>query len=120
MFPSHRISPFTSFSYNAIAQCGAEIQPDLYGGVVLVGGSTLFPGMTDRLSRELSVLSPPGVEVKVTVSPKGQDSVWTGGSILASFTNFETQWCSKQEFEETGPGIFRRRASFNSLFLAQS
>ncbi|KAJ8508140.1 hypothetical protein ONZ45_g9552 [Pleurotus djamor] len=94
--------------HSAIVQCDADVQPDLYAGVVLAGGSTMFPGMTDRMSREMNMLSPPGIEAKVAALPKGQDSVWTGGSILASSANFSAQWCLKQEFEEVGPSVVYR------------
>ncbi|XP_004480205.2 actin-related protein T2, partial [Dasypus novemcinctus] len=41
----------------SIAKCDADIQKTLYGEIVLAGGSTLFPGLDDRLLRELEQLA---------------------------------------------------------------
>ena len=36
-------------------------------------------------------------------------SVWIGGSILASLSTFQQMWISKQEYDESGPGIVHRK-----------
>jgi hypothetical protein len=50
-------------SYNSILKCDVDIRRDLYGNVVLSGGTTLFPGIVDRINKELTSLSPSGVKV---------------------------------------------------------
>lgn len=35
-------------TYNSIEKCNADILKDLYGNIVLSGGSTMFPGIADR------------------------------------------------------------------------
>jgi actin-related protein len=36
-----------------------DIRKELYGGIVLTGGTTLFPGLTQRLTKELNKNLPP-------------------------------------------------------------
>ena len=40
--------------------------------------------------------------------PERKYSVWIGGSILASLSTFHNAWCTKQEYDESGPGIVHR------------
>jgi actin, other eukaryote len=45
-------------TYNSIMKCDIDIRKDLYGNVVLSGGSTMFPGISDRMSKEITALAP--------------------------------------------------------------
>ena len=53
-------------------------------------------------------------QVKIVAPPERKYSVWIGGSILASLSTFQNLWCSKQEYDEAGPGIVHR-SKFISL-----
>jgi actin-related protein len=44
--------------YNSIYKCDVDIRKDLWGNVVLAGGSSMFPGLADRMQKELTALSP--------------------------------------------------------------
>lgn len=48
------------------------------------------------------------LKVKIVAPPERKYSVWIGGSILASLSTFQNLWCSKQEYDESGPGIVHR------------
>ena len=50
-------------SYNSIFKCDLDIRRDLYGNVVLSGGTTMFPGIADRMQKELTGLSPSSMKV---------------------------------------------------------
>ena len=95
-------------SYNSIFKCDLDVRRDLYGNVVLSGGTTMFPGIADRMQKELAALSPASMKVKIVAPPERKYSVWIGGSILASLSTFQNLWCSKQEYDEAGPGIVHR------------
>ncbi len=97
--------------YNSIFKCDLDIRRDLYGNVVLSGGTTMFPGIADRMQKELTSLSPSSMKVKIVAPPERKYSVWIGGSILASLSTFQNLWCSKQEYDESGPGIVHRSQS---------
>ena len=43
-------------TYNSIMKCDVDIRKDLYGNIVLSGGTTMFPGIADRMQKELTAL----------------------------------------------------------------
>lgn len=51
------------FSYNSIYKCDLDIRRDLYGNIVLSGGTTMFPGIADRMQKELTALAPSSMKV---------------------------------------------------------
>ncbi|GMQ01795.1 hypothetical protein CsSME_00048307 [Camellia sinensis var. sinensis] len=71
-------------TYNSIMKCDVDIRKDLYGNIVLSGGLTMFPGIADRMSKEITALAPSSMKIKVVAPPERKYSVWIGGSILAS------------------------------------
>lgn len=76
-------------TYNSIMKCDVDIRKDLYGNVVLSGGSTMFPGIADRMSKEITALAPSSMKIKVVAPPERKYSVWIGGSILSSLSTFQ-------------------------------
>ncbi|KAF8176136.1 actin family [Mycena galopus ATCC 62051] len=87
-------------TYNSIQKCDLDVRRELYGNIVL---------SADRMHKELSMLAPPSVKVKVYAPPERKYSVWIGGSILTSLSTFQNLWISKQEYDESGPGIVHRK-----------
>ncbi|KAJ5076456.1 actin [Anaeramoeba ignava] len=67
-------------TYNSIMKCNVDIRKDLYENIVLSGGSTMFPGISDRLQKEITQLAPPNMEVKIIAPPERKYSTWIGGS----------------------------------------
>ncbi|KAL6651657.1 hypothetical protein ACP70R_010582 [Stipagrostis hirtigluma subsp. patula] len=96
-------------TYGSIMKCDVDIRRDLYGNVVLSGGTTMFAGMADRMSREIAALAPASMKVKVVAPPERKYSVWIGGSILASLSTFQQMWISREEYDESGPAIVHRK-----------
>jgi len=96
-------------TYNSIMKCDIDIRKDLYGNVVLSGGTTMFPGIPDRLQKELVNLAPSAMKVKIIAPPERKYSVWIGGSILSSLSTFQKMWISKEEYDESGPQIVHRK-----------
>ena len=78
---------------------------DLYANTVLSGGTTMYPGIADRMQKEITSLAPSTMKIKIIAPPERKYSVWIGGSILASLSTFQEMWISKQEYDECGPGI---------------
>uniref|UniRef100_A0A8C4NGQ9 Actin, beta 1 n=1 Tax=Eptatretus burgeri TaxID=7764 RepID=A0A8C4NGQ9_EPTBU len=85
-------------TYNSIMKCDIDIRKDLYANTVLSGGTTMYPGIADRLQKEM-IIAP----------PERKYSVWIGGSILASLSTFQQMWITKQEYDESGPSIVHRK-----------
>jgi actin beta/gamma 1 len=95
--------------YQTIMKCDVDIRKDLYANIVMSGGSTMFEGIAERLSKEVTALAPPTMKIKVVAPPERKYSVWIGGSILASLSTFQQMWISKQEYDESGPSIVHRK-----------
>merc|ERR1712222_15281 len=95
-------------TYNSIMKCDVDIRKELYGNIVLSGGSTMFPGIADRMSKEITALAPSSIKIKVVAPPERKYSVWIGGSILASLSTFQAMWISREEYDESGPSIVHR------------
>jgi actin beta/gamma 1 len=96
-------------TYNSIMKCDIDIRKDLYANCVLSGGTTMYPGIGDRMQKEITALAPATMKVKVIAPPERKYSVWIGGSILASLSTFQTMWITKEEYDENGPSIVHRK-----------
>ena len=96
-------------TYNSIMKCDVDIRKDLYANTVLSGGTTMFPGIADRMQKEIASLAPSTMKIKIIAPPERKYSVWIGGSILASLSTFQQMWISKQEYDESGPSIVHRK-----------
>ncbi|CAG5129366.1 unnamed protein product [Candidula unifasciata] len=96
-------------TYNSIMKCDVDIWRDLYANIVLSGGTTMFPGMPDRMQKELTALAPGAMKIKVIAPPERKYSVFIGGSILASQSTFHQMWITKEEYDESGPSIVHRK-----------
>merc|ERR1739838_513898 len=68
--------------YNCIQACDIDVRRDLFKNITLSGGSTMFPGINDRLVNEIKVIAP----------NERKFSVWIGGSTLSSLTTFASMW----------------------------
>jgi len=98
-----------NLTYQTVTKCDIDVRRDLYQNIILSGGTTMFPGLTERLTKEVQHLVPGSVKVKVTAPQERKYSVWIGGSVLSSLATFQTMWVTKQEYEETGPSIVHRK-----------
>jgi len=96
-------------TYDSIMKCDVDIRKDLYGNIVLSGGTTMFEGISDRMQKEITDLAPPSMKIKIVAPPERKYSVWIGGSILSSLSTFQQMWISKQEYDESGPAIVHRK-----------
>jgi len=96
-------------TFQTIMKCDVDIRRDLYANIVMSGGTTMFPGIAERMTKELTALAPSNMKIKVVAPPERKYSVWIGGSILASLSTFQQMWISKAEYDESGPSIVHRK-----------
>jgi len=68
----------------------------------------MLPGFAQRMHKEITTLVDPRVRVEITSLPERKYSAWIGGTIQAS-SYFDQIWISKEEDEESGPGIVSRK-----------
>jgi len=92
-------------TFQSIQKCDIDVRRNLYENVVLSGGTTMFPGIGERMTKELTALAPSTMRIKVVAPAERKYSVWIGGSILSSLSTFQQMWISKEEYDVSGPGI---------------
>uniref|UniRef100_A0A667Z4S3 Actin, alpha cardiac muscle 1-like n=1 Tax=Myripristis murdjan TaxID=586833 RepID=A0A667Z4S3_9TELE len=109
LYASGRTTGIHETTYNGIMKCDIDIRKDLYANNVLSGGTTMYPGIGDRMQKEITALAPSTMKIKMIAPPERKYSVWIGGSILASLSTFQAMWISKDEYEEAGPSIVHRK-----------
>ena len=57
-------------TYQTIMKCDVDIRKDLYANIVLSGGTTMFPGIGERMTKELTALAPSTMKIKVVAPPE--------------------------------------------------
>ncbi|CAI9590912.1 unnamed protein product [Staurois parvus] len=67
-------------------RCDIDIRKDLYANNVLSGGTTMYPGIADRMQKEITALAPSTMKIKIIAPPE-----------------------RKQEYDEAGPSIVHRK-----------
>ena len=95
--------------FNSIDKCESEIRRQLFSTIVLSGGSTMFKGMPERIQKEIISLAPSSMKVNVIATAGRKNSVWLGGSIIASLEAFPQMSIEKSEYQEEGPSIVHRK-----------
>lgn len=98
-------------TFDSIMKCDIDVRKDLYQCIVLSGGTSMFRGLPERLTKEVKERAPESMKpnVKVIAVPERKYSVWIGGSILSSISTFDTMWVTKAEYEESGATIVHRK-----------
>jgi centractin len=73
---------------DAIGRTDMDLRKNLFGNIVLSGGTTLTKGFGDRLLTELQRLAVRDMRIKIFAPPERKYSTWIGGSILAGLSTF--------------------------------
>jgi len=96
-------------TFKSIQKCDIDVRRDLFGNIVLSGGTTMYDGLPERLQAEVQALCNTNIKPKVVAPPERKYSVWIGGSILSSLTTFQNQWVTKAEYDEQGAGVVHNK-----------
>ncbi|KAL7747240.1 centractin- actin- protein of the dynactin complex [Sorochytrium milnesiophthora] len=94
---------------DSINKTDLDLRKNLFGNVLLSGGSTLFQGFGDRLLSEMQKLANADTKIKIFAPPERKYSTWIGGSILANLSTFKKMWVSAEEYQED-PDIIHKKA----------
>merc|ERR1712217_363965 len=57
-------------TYNPIMKCDVDIRKDLYANTVMSGGTTMYPGIADRMQKEITALAPSTIKIKIIAPPE--------------------------------------------------
>lgn len=108
--------------FDTIRRSDVNVQKELFGHIVLSGGTTMFPGFSSRLERDLRRLFLDKVlqgdksrlskfPIRVDDPPRRQHMVFLGASILAEAHEQQPTspwWILRQEYEECGASAVHR------------
>ncbi|XP_004685841.1 PREDICTED: actin-related protein T1 [Condylura cristata] len=95
--------------HSSIMKCDTDIQQNLFAEIVLSGGTTLFPGLEERLMKELEQMASRGTPIKITASPNRSFSSWIGASMVTSLSSFKQMWITSVDFKEFGTYVVQRK-----------
>jgi actin-related protein len=93
----------------SIAECDVDTRKSLWENIILTGGSAMFEGYADRFRKEIKALAPTAINARVTTVRNPINAVFNGAAQLAGLPSFKDSWITKEEYEETGPGIIHRK-----------
>ncbi|RAL08790.1 beta-actin [Aspergillus homomorphus CBS 101889] len=97
-----------NYVFDSIMKCEPEIQPQLFGNIVLSGGTAMIRNLPGRFAAEISKLTDHKVNV---YSPQNaRNSVFVGASMLASLPQTRKLFIRKHEYEEYGASILARKS----------
>ncbi|KAM5556445.1 actin-related protein 5 [Rosa sericea] len=85
-----------------------ELEERLTSSIFLTGGSSLFPGMSERLEAGIRMITPCGSPIRVVKALNPTLDAWRGASAYAASPQFPAQTFSKQEYYEKGEDVVRR------------
>ncbi|KAH8687881.1 hypothetical protein BGZ60DRAFT_18604 [Tricladium varicosporioides] len=95
--------------FKAIMKSDPGMRSDMWGNIVLSGGSTMFKGMLERLKGDLGRFDTRGIAINIKAPADRKTLAWRGAAIKASEPGFEAIVVSKDEYEENGASFVHRR-----------
>jgi actin-related protein len=112
--------------HQAISGADPDMRKDLYGKIAVTGGTGGLRGFSDRLLKEIKLLSPDAMHSRIKVHPSHHQgganalfsphsatdlchAAWVGGSILASLGTFQQLWVTKAQYDEQGFTAIERK-----------
>jgi actin-related protein len=84
------------------------LRRDLLENIVISGGSTMFPGIADRVKNDIDTKL--GVNCNVTAAPERKYAAWVGGSIFGSTPVFDQFQIKKVDWDTQHDAVFRQKA----------
>ncbi len=97
---------------SAIKKCDLGLFREMYGNIVLAGGSSLFHGVEDRLKQEVTSIGTTYWTTSIIAPAERQYSAWLGGSMLSSLEAFDHLCVNSDDYEEHGPALVHRRGIY--------
>lgn len=92
----------------------AEMQARLVGNIFLTGGPAKFPGLLERLNRELREIRPFGSNFQINIAKNTSIDAWYGARDFGLSGNLPEFLVSKKEYEEKGGEYFKEHLTSNT------
>ena len=103
--PSGEMRGLSQLITHTLASIDIDLRASVAHNIIVTGGVSLIPQLTERLYNELCNTNP-GLKIRLHAvgnSTERVNQAWIGGSVLASLGTFHQMWVSKQEYQEAGP-----------------
>lgn len=86
---------------------------EIANNIILSGGSSMFEGLQERLSKEIFRIAPTGAQIRVITdkAEKRGISTWIGASCFASLSAFNTYVISKDDYYESDARIVHKKCA---------
>ncbi|KAL9231375.1 hypothetical protein vseg_006611 [Gypsophila vaccaria] len=85
-----------------------SLEEQMTSSILLTGGSTQFPGLSERLEAGIRMIRPCGTPIKVTGAKDPIFDAWRGASSYAASLQFSGQTFTKMDYYERGEDWLRR------------
>jgi actin-related protein len=79
-----------------------DMRRDLMGNIVLCGGCSMFPGLADRLEKELIAVAPPRAVINILHDRTAAYRSWLGGAVFGLMDSSRRQWMHDIDYSEQG------------------
>jgi len=86
-----------------------ELRTAMFENVVLSGGSSMLPGIGDRMQNEVSALATDGATVSVISDSQRKYAAWVGGSMLGSLPTIKDILITKEEYDDDREDVVAKR-----------
>ncbi|EDW82658.1 uncharacterized protein Dwil_GK10108 [Drosophila willistoni] len=94
---------------DALQACPWQAHRELLLNILIVGGSSQFPGFLPRLKRDLRALVPDDLEVSLICPEDPVRYAWYGGREIATSPNFDEFLYTRDDYEEFGVHALQHR-----------
>ena len=113
-------------TFQSIMKCNEDIRKHLLSNVVISGGTTMFEGFPERMTKELTALAPSPMKIKVVALPERGHLAWKGAVKLSkepafrasSLVNSEWSFVPAGEVPRTTAGRMENASSGSDLFAS--
>ena len=111
-------SGISDMIFESINESPLDCQKALVNKVMLTGGTTMFPGLSSRVEKDLKeiyvrekfkgdVSGLNRVRINVHDPPRRKHGVFIGASFLANYAPPD-RWVTKKDYDESGSKLFLR------------
>lgn len=94
--------------WKAIQACPIDQRRQLSKNIFLSGGSSVIPGLKERLQKEVASMAPTGVAVEVHTRGSFHHAAYCGASVLASLGSFQNYLVSWEDWSTTGAEALKK------------
>lgn len=94
----------------------SDVQNALVSNVFLTGGCAAFPGLPERLRRELQEMRPFKSTFNVTIAANPTLDAWYGARVFSSSPNLSQYLVTRSEYEEKGGEYLKEHGASNKYY----